>query len=93
MISKGELNVDDWNFFLRGGTVLDRSTQVPKPKAAWITDAAWDHITELEKILPDTYTGLSTAIMHSPKDWERWYSQPRPEQSPLPAEWETKCEE
>ena len=23
MISKGELNVDDWNFFLRGGTVLD----------------------------------------------------------------------
>lgn len=31
--------------------------------------------------------------MHSPKDWERWYSQPRPEQSPLPAEWETKCEE
>jgi dynein heavy chain, axonemal len=26
LISKGELNLEDWNFFLRGGTVLDRTT-------------------------------------------------------------------
>lgn len=93
LISKEALNLEDWNFFLRGGTVLDRSTQPPKPKAVWITDATWDNITEVEKQLPDTFTGLSTAIAHSPKEWERWYSQTKPEETPLPAEWETKCDD
>jgi len=49
LISRGDLNLADWNFFLRGGTVLDRSTQPPKPKVHWITEATWDNITELEK--------------------------------------------
>ena len=92
-IAKGELNEEDWNFFLRGGTVLDRSTQPPKPKVDWLEDVAWDNITELENQLSETFAGLSTAISHSPKEWERWYRHPEPEKSPLPAEWETKCEE
>ena len=44
---EGDINKDDWAFFLRGGVVLDRTDQPPKPQASWISDAAWDNITNL----------------------------------------------
>ena len=48
-MAEGEIDENEWNFFLRGGQVLDRSTQPIKPPFDWITSAAWDNITELEK--------------------------------------------
>jgi dynein heavy chain, axonemal len=42
------LDAAEFAFFLRGGTVLDRSTQPANPDAAWISEEAWDHVTELE---------------------------------------------
>lgn len=43
------LDMEGFSFFLRGGTVLDRSTQPSNPDPAWITEDAWDNITELER--------------------------------------------
>jgi dynein heavy chain len=54
-MANDQVNEDEWNFFLRGGQVLDRSTQLPKPPFAWITQQAWDNVTELEKALPETF--------------------------------------
>lgn len=42
------LDMEGFAFFLRGGTVLDRSTQPANPDPAWITEDAWDNLTELE---------------------------------------------
>jgi len=55
----------------------------------------WDHVTELEKTLPETFTGLPGAINLNPKEWQHWFSsnKPAPEDAQLPGEWETKCEE
>jgi dynein heavy chain len=89
-MAEGDINEDDWWFFLRGGNVLDRSEQPPKPNQDWISMAAWDNMTELEKQMPEVFTGLTTSITHSPKEWHRWYMATKPEQAPLPAEWETK---
>jgi dynein heavy chain len=89
-MAEGEISLDDWTFFLRGGVVLDRTEQPPKPNASWISAQAWDHVTELEKALPEVFTGLTTSITHSPKEWHRWYMALKPEITPLPAEWETK---
>jgi dynein heavy chain len=36
-MAEGVINEDEWNFFLRGGQVLDRSTQPPRPPFDWIT--------------------------------------------------------
>lgn len=74
---------------------MDRSTQPPKPPFDWITSNAWDNITELEKVLPETFTGVANAITLNPKEWQRWFlsMRPEPENAPLPGEWETKCEE
>lgn len=36
-IASGEINEEEWTFFLRGGQVLDRSGMPPKPAFDWIT--------------------------------------------------------
>ena len=74
---------------------MDRSTQPPKPPFEWITNTAWDNITELEKMLAETFTGIANAITLNPKEWQRWFlsQRPEPENAPLPGEWETKCED
>ena len=94
-MARKEVNEDEWNFFLRGGQVLDRTGQMPKPPFEWITSQAWDNITELDKILPDTFTGIASAINLNPKEWQRWFLsiKPEPEAAQLPGEWETKCED
>jgi dynein heavy chain len=68
-MSKGEVNEDEWNFFLRGGLVMDRTGQPMKPPFDWITPQAWDNITELEKLIPDAFTGIANAITLNPKEW------------------------
>jgi hypothetical protein len=34
----GKIKASEYDFFLRGGTVLDRKGQTPKPPQDWITD-------------------------------------------------------
>ena len=43
-----KINMDEYNFFLRGGVVLDRETQMDNP-CKWLDDTLWDNITELDK--------------------------------------------
>jgi dynein heavy chain len=53
-------------------------------------------VTELEKALPETFTGLPNAIQINQKEWLRWYlsvSPSPPELAQLPGEWETKCDD
>ena len=45
----GKINMDEYNFFLRGGVVLDREEQMDNPCTTWLMDASWDNITELDK--------------------------------------------
>lgn len=95
-MAEGEINRDEWMFFLRGGQVMDRSAQPLKPPSIdWITPPMWDNITELENQLPHIFAGIVNAVSLNPKEWQRWFlsSKPEPENASLPGEWETKCEE
>jgi len=42
-----DFNHNEWQFFLRGGTGMGKSTV--KPSIDWLTQPAWDAIVELEK--------------------------------------------
>lgn len=46
----GKINEEEFGFFLRGGQVLDRAEQPENVNREWLNEAAWDHITELEKV-------------------------------------------
>jgi dynein heavy chain len=86
MNSETPLNVAEWNFFLKGGEVMDRASQLQKPEGVtWINDQAWDNITELDK-LSETFKGIAQAVGVG-KDWLRWYQYDNPEERGLPGEW------
>lgn len=46
----GQINNEEWQYFLKGGIVLDRNQLPPNPAEEWITAEAWDNITQLEHI-------------------------------------------
>ena len=50
----------------------------------------------MEKIIPETFTGISNAISLNNKEWLRWFLSVHPsppETAQLPGEWETKCDD
>jgi len=67
-MADGKINPREYDFFLRGGTVLDRKGIV-KPPQDWLTDQAWDNVTELERLLPETFSGLPAAVSLNFKEW------------------------
>jgi dynein heavy chain len=88
---EGKVNQEEYNFFLRGGLILDRSTQKPNPCPEWVNQAAWDNVTELEKL--SNFTGFASSFEQTARDWRTWYMDPEPENKALPGEWENKLDD
>jgi len=87
----GKLNMDEYNFFLRGGVVLDREEQMDNPCSSWLSDNAWDNITQLDKLA--NFHGIISSFEQYPRDWNIWYTNATPETAALPGEWENACNE
>jgi dynein heavy chain len=92
MEDSAKLSMPEFNFFLRGGQVLDRAAQHPNPAPQWISAAAWDNLTEMERLLPK-FQGLANSMEQAVREWQTWYASSRPEVTPLPGEWEGSCNE
>mmetsp|Transcript_29052 Transcript_29052/g.63631 ORF Transcript_29052/g.63631 Transcript_29052/m.63631 type:complete len:866 (-) Transcript_29052:575-3172(-) len=88
-----KMNQQEYDFFLRGGQVFDKSQQPANPCADWISETAWDHISELDK-LPN-FRNIMSSFESSARDWREWYRHAEPETSAarLPGEWENRCSE
>ncbi|XP_036369342.1 dynein heavy chain 2, axonemal-like [Octopus sinensis] len=86
-----KINMDEYNFFLRGGVVIDRENQMDNPCSGWLSDAAWDNITELDKLT--NFHGVITSFEQYPRDWHIWYISSEPEQASLPSDWDNACNE
>ncbi|XP_027143976.1 dynein heavy chain 2, axonemal isoform X2 [Larimichthys crocea] len=87
----GKLNMDEYNFFLRGGLVLDKEDQMDNPCTSWLADSSWDNITELDK-LPN-FHGIMVSFEQHPRDWNLWFTSAEPENATLPVDWENTCNE
>eukprot|EP00795_Rhopilema_esculentum_P016694 gene16694-8141_t len=87
----GKLNMDEYNFFLRGGVVLDREEQMDNPCSTWLSDTAWDNVTELDKLA--NFRGVVASFEQYPRDWNIWFTNATPETAQLPGEWENACNE
>lgn len=66
----GKVNPHEYNFFLKGGVVLDREGQLDNPCPQWLSDAAWDNITELDKV--PGFHGCASSFEQYPRDWQIW---------------------
>lgn len=85
-----DIDLVEYNFFLRGAQVTDRKGQPGNPNPEWITEKAWDNICELEKMI--NFNGIIGAFVHNSKGWKTWYMSSNPELQPLPGEWANKCD-
>lgn len=87
----GKLNMDEYQFFLKGGVVLDRENQMDNPCSNWLSDQLWDNITELAK-LPN-FHGIIESFEQYPRDWHTWFQSSEPETAALPGEWDSALNE
>ncbi|KAL0267127.1 UNVERIFIED_CONTAM: hypothetical protein PYX00_009482 [Menopon gallinae] len=87
----GKVNPHEYNFFLKGGVVLDRQGQQDNPCPQWLSDVAWDNITELDKV--PGFHGCASSFEQYPRDWQIWFMATEPENIPLVGEWGTVCTE
>jgi len=52
--------------------VIDRENQMDNPCTGWLSDGAWDNITELDKLT--NFHGIITSFEQYPRDWNVWYT-------------------
>jgi len=88
--SESKIDEAEYDFFLRGGQVLDRSMRAPNPCADWLPDSAWDNVTELEKL--PAFKNLTSSFEQNSNEWKAWYlsDEPPPEKLAPPGEWQNK---
>jgi len=93
MKSENALNFEEYDFFLRGGQVLDRSQRPANPCNEWLSEVAWDNISELDKI--ESFTGLAQSFEQNGAEWRQWFrsDDPPPEKLQPPGEFSTKRDE
>ncbi|KAI8821286.1 dynein heavy chain and region D6 of dynein motor-domain-containing protein [Fimicolochytrium jonesii] len=88
MAAAGKLAKDEYDFLLRGGQVIDRERQLPNPYSEWITETAWDDITELDALA--TFAGLVSSLEQSEREWKSWFMTSDPEETAFPGDWDNK---
>ncbi|KAM6908918.1 dynein axonemal heavy chain 2 [Xenentodon cancila] len=81
----GKLDMDEYNFFLRGGIVLDKKDRRSNPCSSWLPDSSWDNITELDKL--PKFHGIVGSFERLPRDWNLWYTSSEPENATLPGQY------
>jgi len=89
MMSEEKIDRDEYDFFLRGGQVLDRSTRLPNPCPEWLTESSWDNITELDKLT--AFKNIAHSFEQNAQEWRAWYrsDDPPPEKLQPPGDWQT----
>jgi dynein heavy chain len=84
----GKVSTEEYQFFLKGPQVLDRSLQKDNPCSDWLQESSWDGICELDKL--SAFTGITNSFDQNPREWKILYESDTPETETLPGEWEGK---
>ncbi|KAJ9531756.1 hypothetical protein QJQ45_021904, partial [Haematococcus lacustris] len=86
--TSGEINAQEWDFFVRGATGLLASA-APNPSPSWLSEQTWlaiqyvdAHIASLE--------GLVISVTARNPDWAQWAQLDEPHAHDLPAGWQEK---
>ncbi|GFO05056.1 dynein heavy chain 7, axonemal [Plakobranchus ocellatus] len=65
---EGEIDEDEWRFFLTGGVGLDN----PHPRPAeWLPAKSWDELCRVNNL--PTFTGIQESFRDEAKYWRRLY--------------------
>jgi dynein heavy chain, axonemal len=85
-----KLSMEEYQFFLKGGIVLDRENQMDNP-CSWLSDQLWDNVTELAKLA--NFRSIIASFEQYPRDWYSWFQSSEPEITSLPGELDSSTNE
>ena len=85
---RGDIDLSEWNFLLRGGPLADSSTALENCAPDVFTAVQWKELTSLVQAVPDTFADLATDISDSVSEWTTMVKSDAPHQAPLPGRWE-----
>ncbi|KAG9397278.1 Dynein heavy chain and region D6 of dynein motor [Carpediemonas membranifera] len=87
----GKIDQEDYQFFLRGGVVLDKEDQPPNPAPEWLPNSVWDNLTELDKL--ESFKNILPHVEQHLDQWKKYYTANSPETTPLPGDWDSRSDE
>ena len=89
LLGAKKMNQAEHDFFLRGGQVFNKDEQPANPCADWISEAAWDNITELDKM--PNFKNIISSFESSAREWREWCRHPYPYPHPHPYPYPYPC--
>jgi len=86
LLSKQELDYDEFMFFLTGGVGLDN--KIPNPDPTWLSDKSWDEICRMCD-LPG-FKGFREDFIANVSEWKPIFDNKEPQKQILPLPWGEK---
>ncbi|XP_065685160.1 dynein axonemal heavy chain 1 isoform X1 [Hydra vulgaris] len=88
LMNKGQINLDEWSFFLTGGIGI--SELLPNPAVEWLSERAWKGILSLRN-LPQ-FSEFFTDFCENLNEFKRVFDSNQPHREVLPLQWENRLD-
>ncbi|GFT28694.1 dynein heavy chain 2, axonemal [Trichonephila clavipes] len=89
LLVQGELDRAEYEFFVKGAHIIDRSNEPPNPCSQWLSQESWDNVTQLERL--PKFLSITVSFDENSRLWQDWYLTLQPEKRPLPGVWRNVC--
>lgn len=92
LMTENKINLTEYNYFLKGGVVFDRSTLPDNANHEWLSDQCWDNICQLTN-LSSVFSDMVDSLNQNGRSWKQWFLDSTPESLRLPGDWDNKLNE
>nr|CAH8846959.1 unnamed protein product [Trichobilharzia regenti] len=82
--SRGELEMDEFLFFLTGGVGLEN--KLANPAAGWLSDKSWDEICRMSSL--KAFATFREHFTTHLAEWKQYYDSKEPQEAQLPEPWD-----
>ncbi|KAI8825240.1 dynein heavy chain and region D6 of dynein motor-domain-containing protein [Fimicolochytrium jonesii] len=87
MRGRGEIDTDEWMFFLTGGVGIDKELPA-NPAAEWLSDKSWADMVRLSAF--ESFKGFSNSVREQVTSWKDIYDAADPHKEPYPGGWDQR---
>ena len=87
--ARGDLDSDEFMFFLTGGVGLENKN--PNPDKTWLTEKSWDEVCRMSDL--PAFKGFRENFSTNVDEWRKFYDDRTPQDAEIPAPWQTKLNE
>ncbi|XP_055861319.1 dynein axonemal heavy chain 8-like isoform X4 [Biomphalaria glabrata] len=88
-MAKGNVKMQEFQIFIKGGAALDLNAVTPKP-VRWITDMTWLNLVMLSSL--SAFSNILTQVSNNDKAWRNWFDKPSPEEETIPENYSNTLE-